>query len=169
MVGGLDVVAELSDETHFRKNVHADLIEIRRIAGDGLFTAFNHEPNWHKAHDILMPAFSLGAMRRYHATMVRVARGLIAKWDGAAGEQTTVDVPADMTRLTFDTIGLCRFGYDFESFRHDEPHPSSRPCRARSASSRPRASRRRAWTCSGRSRASSSAGTANRWRTWSTR
>lgn len=122
VVGGLDLVTELSDESRFRKNVHSDLVEIRQIAGDGLFTAFHHEPNWRKAHDILMPAFSLGAMRGYHATMLDVARSLIAKWDRAAGRDA-VDVPADMTRLTFDTIGLCGFGYDFESFERDEPHP----------------------------------------------
>ncbi|MEX3105403.1 bifunctional cytochrome P450/NADPH--P450 reductase [Streptomyces sp. ST1020] len=122
VVGGLDLVTELVDETRFRKNVYDDLVEIRQVVGDGLFTAFNDEPNWQKAHNILMPAFSLGAMRGYHATMLRVARSLVAKWDRAAGEHP-VDVPEDMTRLTFDTIGLCGYGYDFESFSRDEPHP----------------------------------------------
>ena len=120
-VSGLDLVTELSDETRFRKNVHPDLENVRAIGGDGLFTAYNHEPNWRKAHDVLMPAFSLGAMRGYHATMLDVARSLIARWD-RVGERP-VDVPADMTRLTFDTIGLCGFGYDFESFRGEELHP----------------------------------------------
>ncbi|MFI0977332.1 bifunctional cytochrome P450/NADPH--P450 reductase [Streptomyces sp. NPDC021093] len=130
VVGGLDLVAELSDESRFRKNVHPDLVEIRGIAGDGLFTAFGHEPNWQKAHDILMPAFSLGAMRGYHRTMLDVARSLIAKWDRAVegdGDGGVgggpVDVPEDMTRLTFDTIGLCGFDYDFESFRREQAHP----------------------------------------------
>ncbi|MFJ3597046.1 bifunctional cytochrome P450/NADPH--P450 reductase [Streptomyces sp. NPDC090126] len=122
IVGCPDLVAELADESRFRKNVHADLVEIRQFAGDGLFTAYNHETNWQKAHDILMPAFSLGAMRDYHATMLRVARSLIGKWDHAAGRKA-VDVPEDMTRLTFDTIGLCGFGYDFESFRREDLHP----------------------------------------------
>lgn len=121
-VSGLDLVTELSDETRFVKNVHADLVLLRGIGGDGLFTAFNDEPNWQKAHDILMPAFSLGAMRGYHVTMLDVARTLIGKWDAAAG-QRPVDVAADMTRLTFDTIGLCGFGYDFESFAREDPHP----------------------------------------------
>ncbi|MFC7010439.1 bifunctional cytochrome P450/NADPH--P450 reductase [Streptomyces viridiviolaceus] len=121
-VGGLDLVTELSDETRFRKNTPPDQVAARAIAEDGLFTAFNDEPNWRKAHDILMPAFSLGAMRGYHATMLRVCRSLIAKWDRAAGEHA-VDIPEDMTRLTFDTIGQCGFGYDFESLRRDQPHP----------------------------------------------
>ncbi|GAA2300574.1 bifunctional P-450/NADPH--P450 reductase [Streptomyces hawaiiensis] len=121
-VSGPELVSELADDSRFRKNVHPDLVILREIGGDGLFTAYGDEPNWRKAHDVLMPAFSLGAMRGYHATMLKVARELIAKWDRAAGE-SPVDVAADMTRLTFDTIGLCGFGYDFESFRRDEPHP----------------------------------------------
>jgi len=32
-------------------------------------------------------------------------------------------VAADMTRLTFDTIGLCGFDNDFDSFARNEPHP----------------------------------------------
>ena len=126
-VSGVDLVTELSDETRFRKNLHPDLVLLRDIGGDGLFTAYNDEPNWQKAHDVLMPAFSLGAMRGYHSTMLDVARTLIAKWDSAAGTNgagtSAVDVAEDMTRLTFDTIGLCGFGYDFESFSRTTPHP----------------------------------------------
>ncbi|MGI5196293.1 cytochrome P450 [Streptomyces sp. CA-288835] len=122
VASGLELVTELSDESRFRKNVHSDLVILREIGGDGLFTAFNDEPNWRKAHDVLMPAFSLGAMRGYHATMLKVARELVGKWDRAAGSEP-VDVADDMTRLTLDTIGLCGFGYDFESFSREEPHP----------------------------------------------
>ncbi|GAA3882957.1 hypothetical protein GCM10022243_54450 [Saccharothrix violaceirubra] len=118
LVTGADLVAELADGTRFRKNVHAELVMLRDLAGDGLFTAFNDEPTWRKAHDVLLPSFSLGAMRGYHPTMLRVARDLLRKWDDATGP---VDVAADLTRLTFDTIGLC--GFDFGSFRDPEPHP----------------------------------------------
>ena len=34
-----------------------------------------------------------------------------------------VDVTADMTRLTLDTIALCGFGYRFNSFYRDTLHP----------------------------------------------
>ncbi|MFL1375906.1 bifunctional cytochrome P450/NADPH--P450 reductase [Nocardiopsis protaetiae] len=122
VVTGGDLVAELSDQTRFRKNVHQDLEYLRALAGDGLFTAYGDEPNWRRAHDVLLPAFSLGAMRGYHGTMLDVARSLTASWDrAAAGEE--VDVAADMTRLTFDTIGRCGFGFDFDSFGRPEPHP----------------------------------------------
>lgn len=120
-VTGPDLVAELGDDTRFRKHVHEDLRFLRGLAGDGLFTAFGHEPNWRKAHDILLPAFSLGAMRDYHATMLDVARALVGKWDRLAG--SPVDVTEDMTRLTFDTIGRCGFDYDFGSFDREDQHP----------------------------------------------
>ncbi|MGW3514480.1 bifunctional cytochrome P450/NADPH--P450 reductase [Streptomyces hydrogenans] len=121
VVGGLDMVTELSDETRFRKAIGKDLSSVRPIGGDGLFTAYGDEPNWRKAHDVLMPSFSLGAMRSYHEPMLRVARSLIGKWDQADGGP--VAVSEDMTRLTFDTIGLCGFGFDFESFSRDRAHP----------------------------------------------
>ncbi|MFI6533034.1 bifunctional cytochrome P450/NADPH--P450 reductase [Nonomuraea sp. NPDC050547] len=121
IVTGLDLVTELCDETRFRKNVHPDLVNLRPLAGDGLFTAYGDEPNWRKAHDILLPAFSVSAMRGYHATMLGVARKLVDSWSRAG--QEPVQVSADMTRLTLDTIGLCGFGYDFASFESAEPHP----------------------------------------------
>ncbi|GGZ14854.1 bifunctional cytochrome P450/NADPH--P450 reductase 2 [Streptomyces inusitatus] len=120
MVSGGDLVAELCDESRFRKSAEP-LATVREFAGDGLFTAFGDEPNWRKAHNILMPAFSFNALRAYHPTMMTVARRLLAKWDAQAG--TPVEVAEDMTRLTLDTIGLCGFGHDFGSFDRGEQHP----------------------------------------------
>ncbi|MFD5554236.1 bifunctional cytochrome P450/NADPH--P450 reductase [Streptomyces sp. NPDC127068] len=120
IVSGGELVAEVCDESRFRKSA-APLVTVREFAGDGLFTAFGDEPNWRKAHNILLPAFSFHALRAYHPTMVEVARRLLAKWD--AHEGRTVDVAEDMTRLTLDTIGLCGFGFDFACFTRTEPHP----------------------------------------------
>ncbi|AHH94032.1 bifunctional cytochrome P450/NADPH--P450 reductase [Kutzneria albida] len=122
LVSGADLVAELSDETRFAKHVAPALARIRGIAGDGLFTAYNHEPNWQKAHDILLPAFSMQSMRGYHPTMLEVANRLVAHWD-AHVDGPLVEVAEDMTRLTLDTIGLSGFGFDFTSFERAEPHP----------------------------------------------
>ncbi|WAL99435.1 cytochrome P450 [Streptomyces sp. Je 1-369] len=123
----LELVEELSDETRFAKGVGPALENVRGIAGDGLFTAYNEEPNWAKAHDILLPAFAMNSMRTYHPHMLRVARRLIASWDGrfaaGAAESAPVEVSEDMTRMTLDTIGLSGFGYDFESFGRTDPHP----------------------------------------------
>ncbi|RKT89295.1 hypothetical protein [Saccharopolyspora antimicrobica] len=77
LVSSLELVTELSDEQRFGKAVGPALENVREFAHDGLFTAYNDEPNWTKAHDILMPAFALGSMRTYHPVMLRVARRLI--------------------------------------------------------------------------------------------
>ncbi|MFF1377413.1 cytochrome P450 [Streptomyces sp. NPDC058308] len=126
-VSSLELVEELADETRFSKGIGPALENVRGIAGDGLFTAYDDEPNWAKAHDILLPAFAMNSMRTYHPHMLRVARRLIASWDGrftpGAAESAPVDVSQDMTRMTLDTIGLAGFGYDFESFGRAEPHP----------------------------------------------
>ncbi|MER6224943.1 cytochrome P450 [Streptomyces sp900105755] len=121
--GDLGLVTELADEQRFAKFVGPALVNVREFAGDGLFTAFNDEPNWAKAHDLLMPAFALGSMRRYHPVMLRVARRLLDTWDRHAAAGTPVDVADDMTRMTLDTIGLAGFGFDFGSFDSDRPHP----------------------------------------------
>ncbi|MEU9286263.1 cytochrome P450 [Streptomyces sp. NPDC048275] len=122
-VGDLDLVTDLADESRFAKAIGPALENVREFAADGLFTAYNDEPNWAKAHDILMPAFALGSMRTYHPVMLRVARRLIDSWDRGARDGQPVKVPDDMTRMTLDTIGLAGFGYDFGSFDRDEPHP----------------------------------------------
>lgn len=122
-VSDLDLVTELADETRFAKHVGPALENVRAFTADGLFTAYNDEPNWVRAHDILMPAFALGSMRTYHPVMYQVSRRLIESWDRAAHSGSPVDVPGDMTRMTLDTIGLAGFGYDFGSFEGSEPHP----------------------------------------------
>jgi cytochrome P450/NADPH-cytochrome P450 reductase len=56
------LVNEVCDETRFGKYVAGPLWEVRAFAGDGLFTAQSWpaekaDPNWAKAHRILVPAF----------------------------------------------------------------------------------------------------------------
>ncbi|MCX4817089.1 cytochrome P450 [Streptomyces sp. NBC_01239] len=122
-VSDLDLVTELADERRFAKHIGPALENVRAFTADGLFTAYNDEPNWAKAHDILMPAFARGSMHTYHPVMLKVARRLIEAWDRGAGEGRPVNVADDMTRMTLDTIGLAGFDYDFGSFERAEPHP----------------------------------------------
>lgn len=109
VAAGADYVMDLNDEARFCKHLGPDLEALRVIGGDGLFTAYNHEPNWQAAHDLLMPAFSQAAMRRYHATMVEITGRMIARWDAS----TSVDVSVDTTNVTLETIGRCAAGYSF--------------------------------------------------------
>jgi len=116
-----DLVAELCDETRFRKIPGPGLRVVRKFAGDGLFTAFSEEANWGKAHRILLPAFSQRSMRGYFDLILEVCDKLVAKWHRLAGQD--ILVADDMTRLTLDSIAIAGFGHRFESFEHDALDP----------------------------------------------
>ncbi|MEU1018246.1 cytochrome P450 [Streptomyces sp. NPDC005898] len=122
-VWGADLAADLADESRFAKHVGLGVANLRPLAGDGLFTAYNHEPNWQLAHDILAPGFSREAMAGYHPLMLDVARQLTARWDEREAAGRAVDVPGDMTKLTLETIARTGFGHDFGSFERSAPHP----------------------------------------------
>ncbi len=121
-VSGHDLIDELSDDKRFDKTVRGPLRRVRVVAGDGLFTADTKEPNWGKAHNILLQPFGNRAMQSYHPMMVDIADQLIKKWE-RLNTNEEIDVVHDMTALTLDTIGLCGFDYRFNSFYRSDYHP----------------------------------------------
>ena len=122
----VDLVEELCDENRFAKNLTKSLVRVRPLAGDGLFTAFHGEPNWQKAHDVLLPGFSYAGLRNYHDAMLDINRQLVARWDARVGVDP-VDVSGDLQKLAMDTVGLAGFGARFESYDYDglAPIPQS--------------------------------------------
>ena len=122
VVSDYDLVNEICDEKRFDKTIRGTLGLIRRFSGDGLFTAKTQEPNWAKAHNILLPNFGHKAMQSYHPMMLDIAEQLCLKWQRLRADEE-IDVPRDMTNLAVDTIGLCGFDYRFNSFYHDTEHP----------------------------------------------
>src|SRR2546423_478531 len=122
VVAGHDLVDELSDEKRFDKAVRGPLRRVRAIAGEGLSTADTTEPNWSKAHNILLQPFGNRAMQSYHPSMVDIAEQLVKKWERLNADEE-IDVVHDMTALTLDTIGLCGFDYRFNSFYREDYHP----------------------------------------------
>ncbi|GGD09398.1 bifunctional cytochrome P450/NADPH--P450 reductase [Pontibacillus salipaludis] len=116
------LVSEVSDETRFDKTVGPALQNVKPFGGDGLFTSETSEPNWKKAHNILLPSFSQQAMKGYHDEMADIAVQLVQKWS-RLNDHESIQVTDDMTRLTLDTIGLCGFNYRFNSFYREELHP----------------------------------------------
>jgi cytochrome P450 / NADPH-cytochrome P450 reductase len=121
-ISGEKWAAEVLNNPKFDKSLLGGLHQVRTFAGDGLFTGKTNEPNWQKAHNILMPAFSLSAMKGYHSMMVEIALQLVQKWARLNPNQS-IDVPDNMTRLTLDTIGLCGFNYRFNSFYKESHDP----------------------------------------------
>ncbi len=121
-VSSEELVAEVCDEKRFDKTVRGPLKRLRLIAGDGLFTGDSDDPNWSKAHNILLPSFSQKAMGSYLPMMTDIAQQLMLKWERMNWDDV-IDVPRDMIRLTLDTIGVCGFGYRFNSFYREDFHP----------------------------------------------
>ncbi|OBH41977.1 bifunctional cytochrome P450/NADPH--P450 reductase [Mycobacterium mantenii] len=111
----LELVTELCDESRFAKNLTATLARVRPLAGDGLFTAYHGEPNWQRAHDVLLPGFSYAGLRAYHPAMLDINCKLIERWDASTGVGP-VDVSTDLQKLAMDTVALAGFGSRFESF-----------------------------------------------------
>src|ERR1700682_1015257 len=122
VVSGADLVDALSEEKRLDKAVKGARRGVRAHAGDGLFTAHTNEPNWSKAHNILLQPFGNRAMQSYHPSMVDIAEQLVKKWERLNADEE-IDVVHDMTALTLDTIGLCGFDYRFNSFYPRDYHP----------------------------------------------
>ncbi|MFC5139038.1 cytochrome P450 [Actinomycetospora rhizophila] len=123
VASGVEMFDDLCDETRFAKFVATPQ---RTLGGAlptrGLFTSESDDPLWKSAHEVLLPAFSMRAIRGYTPLMIDIADQLMLKWERLnPGEP--VDVTADTTRLTLDTIALCGFGYRFNSFYRDSRHP----------------------------------------------
>ncbi|ROR46541.1 bifunctional cytochrome P450/NADPH--P450 reductase [Kitasatospora cineracea] len=116
------VVSEMCSSPVWAKSVHAALEEVRAFAGDGLFTAYNEEPNWAVAHRLLMPAFGAMAMKDYFPAMLDIAEQMLTRWE-RFGPAAPIDIPDDMTRLTLDTIALCAFDLRLNSFYSEDLHP----------------------------------------------
>ncbi|HET8682677.1 MAG TPA: cytochrome P450 [Micromonosporaceae bacterium] len=102
--------AQLCDEDKFEKAQTPGHAALRRRGGDGIFTAYNDEPAWRLAHDLLLPAFSRASMQRYHHTMTAVLDELIEVWGSAADRGQWVDIPTSMTRMTIEILCRCAFG-----------------------------------------------------------
>ncbi len=121
-VSSQELVNEVCDESRFGKVLGNALRQVRLFIGDGLFTAETDEPNWQKAHRILMPAFGPAALKRMFDGMDDIAEQLLLKWE-RLGPTARIDVPDNTTRLTLDTIALCSFSYRFNSLYQEEMHP----------------------------------------------
>ncbi|KAJ4345081.1 hypothetical protein N0V95_005962 [Ascochyta clinopodiicola] len=97
-----DTINDLCDASRFEKPIDGALKEVRALTGDGLFTAYPGE--------------------KMFGDMMDCAAQMLLRWDrfGPAHEISCSD---DFTRLAFEMIGLCAFGYRFNNFYSPTPHP----------------------------------------------
>lgn len=122
ILGDQQHINEICDDKRFHKIPDGALIAIRALTGDGLFTAYDSEMNWWVAHRLLVPAFGPIALRSMFDDMLDISSQMVLKWD-RLGPEHEIECSDDLTRLAFDTIGLCAFSYRFNEFYTDQAHP----------------------------------------------
>ena len=82
IASGLDMIDDLCDDERFDKLVGDGQKAVRKFGtSNGLFTSDTDDPNWSKAHNILLPNFSTQAMRDYLPMMNDIAAQLMQKWE----------------------------------------------------------------------------------------
>ena len=127
VLAGAALINDVNDDAVWEKNVGFSLRRLRPMAGDGLITAFNDEPNWRRAHNILMPAFTKSAMLAYHDTMAATVREQLDAWRHT---HSRFDIPARPNRLTIEIIARAGFSYSFGKLGAHESIPFWTRCSA---------------------------------------
>ena len=112
----------MCDEKRFKKSLNSVLQKVREGVHDGLFTAHDEEPNWGKAHRVLIPAFGPISIRGMFDEMHDIATQMTMKF-ARHGAHTPINVSDDFTRLALDTLALCAMDFRFNSYYHEELHP----------------------------------------------
>lgn len=89
----------------------------------GLFTSGSETHDWHVAHNILMPAFSMKGMREYFPIMRETVGKMIGWWSSLKPKEY-IDIPDAMTRMALEAIGVAGFNYSFKTLSDFGPmHP----------------------------------------------
>jgi len=122
VISSYDTINDVCDAERFEKPINTTLEEIRALTGGGLFTAYPGEKAWGVAHRLLMPVFGPMGIRKMFGDMMDVATQMLLRWD-RFGPEHEILCSDDFTRLTFDMIGLCAFGYRFNNFYYDHANP----------------------------------------------
>jgi cytochrome P450 len=68
---------------------------------------------------MVMAAFAPEHVRRYHPTLVQVARRLSSRWARAAQERRAIELQSELMRFTVDAIAGLAFGVDVNTLESD--------------------------------------------------
>jgi cytochrome P450/NADPH-cytochrome P450 reductase len=98
LLSSQEYVNEICDEDRFEKIPGTNLVEIRPLLGDGLFTAFPQEKAWGIAHRTLVPIFGPLGIRKMFDGMLDIASQMVLRWD-RLGPENEIECSDDLTRL----------------------------------------------------------------------
>lgn len=118
-VGSAELAEQAFEESHWERFAGRPIVQLRDLAGDGLFTAANDSDVWTQAHSALMPAFSKEAMSRYYGIMQATSEQLAESLRANPGERLVQPLFA---RFAHEVIGVAGFGYSFGPDLLDNSH-----------------------------------------------
>ena len=120
VVGDHELVAQILRDRPdgFRRTTRFEQIWTELGFGTGVFGA--NGDTWRHQRRMVMAGFDPGSVKRYHPSLQRVARRLVARWEGAARQGSTIDLQADLMRFTVDAIAGLAFGADVNTLQSDE-------------------------------------------------
>ncbi|KAJ5779537.1 hypothetical protein N7457_007257 [Penicillium paradoxum] len=114
------LIEEICDERRFRKCITGPIVEIRSLAHDSLFTAFDNEESWGIAHRIMAPFVLPEAVKQMHQDIQLTTDDLIKKWT-SDGIHQHVDIVNDLDRLNHAANMQCFFSQHVDCVLGKEP------------------------------------------------
>lgn len=116
------LVNEVCTRKQFVKHIMGSIGALAQVLPDGLFTAHTSQKTWGQARRTLNPTFTPATIRNMFPEMLDITSQLVLKW-ARHGPRAPIDVSADFTRLTLDTLALTAMDTRFNSFYHDDMCP----------------------------------------------
>ncbi|OTA62204.1 cytochrome P450 [Hypoxylon sp. EC38] len=122
IVTSQELVNEVCTRKEFVKYPLGFILQLRDVAGEGLFSAYPDEESWGIAHRTLVPAFGSVPIKNMFPEMMDIASQLVLKW-ARFGSDRPINAIEDFTRLTIDTLALCTMDTRFNSFYMEQVPP----------------------------------------------
>jgi len=83
---------------------------LRSLLGNGLVAS--EGDHWRRQRRLAQPAFHRQRLSGYARVMIEATSGMLARWERAAAEESTMDIGNEMSRLTLAIAGLTLFSRD---------------------------------------------------------
>jgi len=101
----------LQDNNHnYEKGVVIATLKV--LIGEGLFTS--EGDFWRRQRRLAQPAFHRQRLAGFATTMTDATRVMLDRWEGVARDGGTLDVAAEMTRLTLGIVGRTLFSRNLD-------------------------------------------------------
>jgi cytochrome P450 len=104
----IQYVLQLNHRNYSKKNYTYQML--KPVLGEGLLTSDG--PHWLRERRLIQPAFKRKHLADFGTLMTTATDDMLDDWASIAAQEKTIDVAAEMTRLTLRIIGETLFGAD---------------------------------------------------------